>query len=61
MKLKSKLLETLIESKQFFLKDRLTKKFNRAKQDYLEGEPKGLDSALKAHEQVKKVLAGWGK
>jgi len=33
----------------------------KAKQDYLEGEPKGLDSALKAHEQVKKVLSAWGK
>jgi hypothetical protein len=33
----------------------------KAKQDYLEGEPKGLDNALKAHEQVKKVLGAWGK
>jgi len=33
----------------------------KAKQDYLEGEPKGLDSSLKAHEHVKKVLASWGK
>jgi len=33
----------------------------KARRDFLETEPKGLDSSLKAHEQVKKVLAAWGK
>jgi len=33
----------------------------RAKQEYLETEPKGLDSALKAHESVKKIFSTWGK
>jgi hypothetical protein len=33
----------------------------RAKAEYLETEPKGLDNALKAHEQVKKMFANWGK
>jgi len=33
----------------------------RARQEYLEEEPKGLDSTLKAHEQVKKMFATWGK
>lgn len=33
----------------------------RARQEFLETEPKGLDSSLKAHEQVKKTLASWGK
>lgn len=33
----------------------------KARQDFLETEPKGLDSSLKAHEQVKKTLASWGK
>jgi len=33
----------------------------KAKHDYLEGEPKGLESSLKAHEHVKKLLSTWGK
>jgi hypothetical protein len=33
----------------------------RAKKDFLETEPKGLDSALKSHEQAKKLLSAWGK
>lgn len=33
----------------------------RAKQEYLETEPKGLDSALKSHESVKKIFSNWGK
>jgi len=33
----------------------------RARQEYLETEPKNLDSSLKSHEQVKRVLSGWGK
>jgi len=33
----------------------------RARQEFLEHEPKGIDSGLKAHEQVKKLLNNWGK
>jgi hypothetical protein len=33
----------------------------RARQEFLEHEPKGVDSSLKAHEQVKKILGNWGK
>jgi len=58
---KYNLLETLTESKQKNLDDKKLTIKTRAKQDYLEGEPKGLDSSLKAHEHVKKVLASWGK
>jgi hypothetical protein len=33
----------------------------KARRDFLETEPKGLESSLKAHEQVKKILGAWGK
>jgi len=33
----------------------------RARQEFLEEEPQGLDSALKSHEQVRKMFATWGK
>jgi len=33
----------------------------KARRDFLETEPKGLESSLKAHEQVKKILSSWGK
>lgn len=33
----------------------------RARKEFLETEPKGLDSSLKAHESVKKTLSTWGK
>jgi len=33
----------------------------KAKRDFLETEPKGLDSALKSHDQAKKILGAWGK
>jgi len=33
----------------------------RARQEYLESEPKGIDSSLKAHETAKKILSTWGK
>jgi hypothetical protein len=33
----------------------------RSKKEFLEGEPKAVDSGLKNNEHVKKILAKWGK
>jgi len=33
----------------------------KAKREFLETEPKGLDSALKSHETARKILTTWGK
>jgi len=33
----------------------------RAKEEYLHGEPKGLDASLKHNDVVKKILTNWGK
>lgn len=33
----------------------------KAKREFLETEPKGLDSSLKSNEQARKILASWGK
>jgi len=33
----------------------------KAKREFLETEPRGLDSALKSHEQARKILSSWGK